>query len=135
MHNGYCQLTIPKCKRLHSVLAFASKPPKVQKGDKDFVQVLHVGGNHWLTVTNIGCQENRTKVFDSLCQKLSKKEKQLKILFVFGSATACFDSIDGRTPPRWSSTSLIWFPDCSGSFKRSCIINTNCFDGFHQARC
>ena len=24
-------------KGLHSVLAFASKPPKVQKGDKDFV--------------------------------------------------------------------------------------------------
>ena len=47
----------------------------------------------------------------------------------------CFDSVDGRTPPRWSSTSLISFPDCSGSFRRSCIINTNCFDGFQQARC
>ena len=43
---------------------------------------------------------------------------------------AYFDSVDGRTPPRWSSTSFISFPDCSGSFRRSCIINTNCFDGF-----
>ena len=66
----------PDSKGLHSVLAFESKPPKVQKGDKDFVQILHVGGNHWVTVTNIGCQENRIKVFDSLRQKLSKKEKQ-----------------------------------------------------------
>ena len=66
----------PDSKGLHSVLAFGSKPPKVQKGDKDFVQILHVGGNHWVTVTNIGCQENRIKVFDSLRQKLSKKEKQ-----------------------------------------------------------
>ena len=66
----------PYSKGLHSVLAFESNPPKVQRGDKDFVQVLHVGGNHWVTVTNIGCQENRIKVFDSLQQKCSKKEKQ-----------------------------------------------------------
>ena len=50
-------------------------------------------------------------------------------------ADAYFDSVDGRTPPRWSSTSLMSSPDCSGSFRRSCIINTNCFDGFLQARC
>ena len=66
----------PDSKEIHLVLAFEIKPPKVQKGDKDFVQILHVGGNHWVTVTNIGCQENRIKVFDSLRQKLSKKEKQ-----------------------------------------------------------
>ena len=66
----------PGAKGLHSVLASESNPPKVQKGGKDFVQVLHVGGNHWVTVTNIGCQENRIKVFDSLRQKCSKKEKQ-----------------------------------------------------------
>ena len=42
----------PGAKGLHSVLAFESNPPKVQKGDKDFVQVLHVGGNHWVTVSH-----------------------------------------------------------------------------------
>ena len=47
---------------------------------------------------------------------------------------AYFDSVDGQTSLRWSSTSFISFPDCSGSFRRSCIINTNCFDGFQQAR-
>ena len=66
----------PDANGLHSVLAFASKPPRVQTGDKGFVQILHVGGNHWVTATNIGCQENKIKVFDSLHQKLSKKEKQ-----------------------------------------------------------
>ena len=50
--------------------------PLRSKKVTDFVQVLHVGGNHWVTVTNIWCQENRIKVFDSLRQKCSKKEKQ-----------------------------------------------------------
>ena len=39
----------PDANGLHSVLAFASKPPRVQTGDKGFVQILHVGGNHWVT--------------------------------------------------------------------------------------
>ena len=79
LHNNisaWSELSPQKRDTVHSVLAFEIKPPKVQKGDKDFVQILHVGGNHWVTVTNIGCQENRIKVFDSLRQKLSKKEKQ-----------------------------------------------------------
>ena len=51
-------------------------PDELVRRDKDFDQTLHVGGNHWVTVTNIGWKENKMKVFDSLCQKLSKKEKQ-----------------------------------------------------------
>ena len=50
---------------LHSVLAFESKTPKVEKKE-DFVQVINMGGNHWVTVTNIGCESNRIKVYDSL---------------------------------------------------------------------
>ena len=48
---------------------------------------------------------------------------------------AYFHSIEGGTPPRWSDPSLISFPDCSDSFRRLCIIDTNCFDGFQQSRC
>lgn len=66
----------PDANELHSVLAFARKPLKVQRGDKDLVQILHVDGNHWVTATNIRCEESKIKVFDSLRQKLSKKEKQ-----------------------------------------------------------
>ena len=59
----------------------------------------------------------------------------LNLLFDLRGCDAYFDSVDGRTPPRWSSTSLISFPDCSGSFRRSFTINTNCFDGFQETRC
>ncbi|MGH0174555.1 UNVERIFIED_CONTAM: hypothetical protein FKN15_001368 [Acipenser sinensis] len=31
-----------------------------------FVQILNVSGNHWVTVTNIGCEESTLNVFDSL---------------------------------------------------------------------
>jgi hypothetical protein len=50
----------PKMKGFHSVLAFEGKTPKVEKGLKDFVQIVNIGGNHWVTVTNIGCEENRS---------------------------------------------------------------------------
>ena len=32
----------------------------------EFVQVLHIGGNHWLTVSNIGCPHATVHIFDSL---------------------------------------------------------------------
>ena len=67
---------------------------------------------------------------------LTANTRTLFVVYVlFVEDAAYFDSVDGRTPPRWSSTSLVSFPDCSGSFRRICIINTNCFDGFQQARC
>ena len=56
----------PAVKGFHSVLAFESKPPKVEKGLKGFVQIVNAGGSHWVTVTNIGCNENKIKVYDSL---------------------------------------------------------------------
>ena len=36
------------------------------KSDQNFVQMLHIGSNHWLMVTNIGCPSDTVKVFDSL---------------------------------------------------------------------
>ena len=35
------------------------------KSDQTFVQILHVGGNHWSVVTNIGCSSDTVKVLDS----------------------------------------------------------------------
>ena len=64
------------CKGLHSVLAFEGKPPKIQRGQKDFVQILNVGGKHWVTVTNIGCEDNVVKVYDSLYMELSEKDRK-----------------------------------------------------------
>ena len=65
----------PAVKGFHSVLAFESKPPKVETGLKGFVQILIAGGSHWVTVTNIGCNKNKIKVYDSLYQGLSASDK------------------------------------------------------------
>ncbi len=36
----------------------------VEKGE--FVQILNVRGSHWVTVSNIGCEQNCIKVYDSI---------------------------------------------------------------------
>ena len=76
----------PQAKGLHSVLAFQSKQPKVDSGLQDFVQVLHLSGNHWVAATNIGCESNRVKVYDSLYRELSNEHNtQRTSLHLFGS--------------------------------------------------
>ena len=36
----------------------------VERGE--FVQIVNVRGNHWITVSNIGCQLNHLNVYDSI---------------------------------------------------------------------
>ncbi len=36
----------------------------VEEGE--FVQILNVRGSHWVTVSNIGCEQNCIKVYDSI---------------------------------------------------------------------
>ena len=44
---------------------------------EEFVQVLHSGGNHWLTVSTIGCPPFYTvKVYDSLYSDLPTQMKE-----------------------------------------------------------
>lgn len=64
----------PNVKGFHSVLAFEGKSPKVEKGLKDFVQILNIGGNHWVVVTNIGSEENKIKVYDTLYWSMPKTD-------------------------------------------------------------
>lgn len=61
-------------KGFHSVLPFEGKSPKVEKGLKDFVQILNIEGNHRVVVTNIGCEENKIKVYDTLYQNMPKTD-------------------------------------------------------------
>ena len=42
----------------------------------EFVQVLNVSKNHWITVSNIGCQKGHIDVFDSLPSTISTRTKQ-----------------------------------------------------------
>ena len=66
----------PEGKGLHSVLVFEGEKSKVKKGLKDFVQVINVGTEHWVTVSNIGCEENAVKVYDSLFMDQNKKRQK-----------------------------------------------------------
>ena len=59
----------------HSVLAFEAENAKVAKGQKNFIQLLNMSGDHWVTVTNIGCRENHVKVYDSLYRQPPKCQK------------------------------------------------------------
>ncbi len=36
----------------------------------EFVQIFHVGSNHWCTVTNIGCDHGVVNVYDSMFESL-----------------------------------------------------------------
>ena len=42
-------------------------------GGGDFIQVLHVGGSHWVLVSNIECAEGQVCVYDSLNRKISSE--------------------------------------------------------------
>ena len=64
----------PGTNGLHSVLAFESK--NLQRGLANFVQVLNIDGNHWITVSNIGCDINHIKVYDSLYRRIPKSGRQ-----------------------------------------------------------
>ena len=40
------------------------------------MQVLNIDGNHWITVSNIGCDINHIKVYDSLYRRIPKSGRQ-----------------------------------------------------------
>ena len=61
---------------LHSVLAFEGKNPKIQRGLANFVHVLNIDGNPWITVSNIGCDINHVKVYDSPYRRIAKSGRQ-----------------------------------------------------------
>ena len=43
---------------------------------EEFVQVLHSGGSHWLTVSTIGGPPSTVKVYDSLYSELPTQTKE-----------------------------------------------------------
>ena len=51
---------------------FAMSPP-----DCEFVQILNLSNNHWITISTIGCETGSVNVFDSLNMFLSLAVKRL----------------------------------------------------------
>ena len=48
----------------------------------EFVQVLHVNGNHWITISNIGLSDSSVNVYDSLYNGIDKATKELIAKYV-----------------------------------------------------
>ena len=47
------------------------------QGEAEFVQILNVGGNHWITTSTIGCEAGSITIYDSLHLKLSNLTKKI----------------------------------------------------------
>ena len=45
---------------------------EVQK-NKEFVQCLNMRGNHWITVSSVGCKAGTVRVYDSMNLMLRRK--------------------------------------------------------------
>ena len=59
----------------------------VERGE--FVQIVNVRGNHWITVSNIGCQLNHLNVYDSIPHgDISLRAKQQIAALLFTQAKA-----------------------------------------------
>ena len=51
------------------------------QGNKEFVQCLIVGGNHWITISSVGCNPGTINVYDSMnCNKLTSNLKGIVAL-------------------------------------------------------
>ena len=44
----------------------------------EFVQVLHTGQAHWVTISTIGCQQAEVDVFDSMFTETKEMNEELQ---------------------------------------------------------
>ena len=47
------------------------------QGGREFVQIVNIGNNHWITLSTVGCQPGHINVYDSLHICLSSNVKEL----------------------------------------------------------
>ena len=56
---------------------FAEKIALDPQGEAEFVQILNIGGNHWITTFTTGCEAGSITIYDSLHLKLSNVTKKV----------------------------------------------------------
>ena len=61
---------------------FAHKQSAPASPTSEFVQVLHVNGYHWITISNIGVSDNSVNVYDSLYNGITQTTKELIAKYV-----------------------------------------------------
>ena len=52
-----------------------------------FLQIIHVGGNHWCTVSNVDCGDGVVDVYDSLHSSVSNATLRVIASLVYSSAS------------------------------------------------
>ena len=73
----------------------------------EFVQVLHSSGNHWLTISTIGCKPSTVKVYDSLYSTLPTQTKdQICALLASKEPTIDLIHVNVQTQPNGSDCGL-----------------------------
>ena len=58
-------------------LPFLATTMAFEPQSQEFVQILNINGNHWVTVSNIGCDRGHLNVYDSLHGKLPTETKKV----------------------------------------------------------
>jgi hypothetical protein len=62
---------------LQAVCVFAPEGcQRVGTPEQSFVQVLNVGGNHWIIISNVGCPKDSVVIYDSLYNNINASCKQ-----------------------------------------------------------
>ena len=57
-------------------LSRSNLPPEVKCPPDESVQILHSGGNHWITISTVGTKHPTVKIFDSLYNELPWETKE-----------------------------------------------------------
>ncbi len=98
---------------------------------EEFVQVLHSGGNHWITVTNIGCPLSSIRVCDSLYANLPTQTKEQICALLFSeepSIEIVYASVQSqKNAVDCGPFSLAFAPSlCVGQHPESLLFNGSC---------
>ena len=66
---------MPDVEGLHCTLS--QDRLKLDCSSETSVQILHVHGNHWITVSNINCPSSEVQVYDSIYSSINKDVENL----------------------------------------------------------
>lgn len=98
------KLSFPDVGGLQPVCVFVAKDcRRISKPTTKFVQMLNVGGNHWITLSTIGCCDEEITVYDSMYSGLG--ELSLPTREIFLKQVCCMlHSSTFRLSIQWADT-------------------------------
>uniref|UniRef100_A0A1X7TG99 Ubiquitin-like protease family profile domain-containing protein n=1 Tax=Amphimedon queenslandica TaxID=400682 RepID=A0A1X7TG99_AMPQE len=67
----------PEINGLKSRLEITKPSYKFEMSDSLIIQVIHCKDNHWITASNVGCQESKITVYDSLYKAIDQRTYEM----------------------------------------------------------